>query len=49
MYFLNYSKDSQTIRNIAGDALELLSDSVVAKDDSITLEPWGVRILEYNN
>ena len=47
MYFLNYSKDIQTVRNIAGDATELLSGASVSMDKTITLEPWGVAILEY--
>ena len=48
MYFLNYSKDPQAIRNIAGDAKELLSGSIIPMSKNISLEPWGVAILEYD-
>ena len=48
MYFLNYSKDPQTVRNIAGNATELLSGGTVSANGTITLEPWGVAILEYS-
>jgi beta-galactosidase len=48
MYFLNYSKDPQTVRNIAGNATELLSGGTVSANETITLEPWGVAILEYS-
>jgi beta-galactosidase len=48
MYFLNYSKDPQTVRNSAGDATELLSGVTISSNETFTLEPWGVAILEYN-
>ena len=47
MYFLNYSKDVKTARNIAGEATELLSGAKISMNETITLEPWGVAILEY--
>lgn len=45
MYFLNYSGEVQTARNLAGNALELLSGKTIHTGDAIVLEPWGVRIL----
>ena len=48
MYFLNYSKDPQTVRNIAGDATELLTGLTIPMSQNISLEPWGVAILEYD-
>ena len=47
MYFLNYSKDAKAVRNIAGNATELLSGASVSMNEAVTLEPWGVAILEY--
>ncbi len=53
MYFLNYSNEVQTVKNIAGTATELLTgatiygDSTNSQNATITLEPWGVAILEY--
>ncbi len=46
LYFLNYSKKIQTITNTSGDAVELISNENVFRNDRITLEPWGVKILE---
>lgn len=49
MYFLNYSKDAQTVTNIAGTATELLSEGIVHSGDKIVLDPWGVAILEFKS
>ena len=49
LYFLNYSKDPQIAKNIAGTATELLSGASIASGETITLKPWGVAILEYPN
>jgi beta-galactosidase len=49
VYFLNYSKDTQTVTNTAGLATELLSDVVVNSGDTIVLAPWGVAILEFKS
>ena len=49
MYFLNYSKDVQTVTNIAGTATELLSECIVHSGDKIVLDPWGIAILEFNS
>ncbi len=46
MYYLNYSKEAQTITHIAGDGIELLSDTPVTKGTTLTLSPWGVAIVE---
>ena len=47
LYFLNYSAKAQTIRNIAGNAKELITGQGIEKDATFELEPWGVAILEY--
>lgn len=47
VYFLNFSKDVQSIKNIDLDATELLSGSSIAQNQILSLEPWGVAILEY--
>lgn len=48
MYYLNYSSDEQTVTNVAGAAVELITNTSIEKDATFTLEPWGVAILEYN-
>ena len=47
LYFLNYSAKPQTIRNIAGNAKELITGQDIEKDATFELEPWDVAILEY--
>ena len=47
MYFLNYSNEVQTIKNIAKESTELLSGRKVELGESMTLNPWDVRILEF--
>ena len=49
LYFLNYSKDTQTARNLAGTATELLTEKKIASGESITLGAWEVAILEFDN
>ena len=46
LYFLNYSNEVQTAKNVAGEAVELLSGETVASSSTFTIEPWGVRILQ---
>lgn len=53
LYFLNYSNEVQTVRNIAGNATELLTGNRILsyaedlQNSTFTLEPWGVAILKY--
>lgn len=46
VYFLNYSDRPQTVINTCENATELISDATVTKGAAITLEPWGLAILE---
>lgn len=46
MYYLNYSAKNQTITHIAGNAVELLTDTAVAQDAILELAPWDVKIME---
>lgn len=48
VYLLNYSAKEQTVTNIDQPATELLSDAAVAAKEAITLDPWGVAILEFD-
>lgn len=48
VYLLNYSAREQTVTNIGQPATELLSDTAVAAKETITLDPWGVAILEFD-
>ncbi len=48
LYFLNYSGKEQRARNIAGAARELLSETEVAQNEELILQPWGVAVLEYH-
>lgn len=47
MYYLNFSNSVQSIRNIAGNAVELISTLSISKGVEFTIEPWGVAILRY--
>ena len=47
LFFLNYSDEEMTVKNISGDAADLLQAAPVKKDESFTLSTWGVVILEY--
>lgn len=46
LYFLNYSNEVQTAKHLAGDAIELLTGKNIATGETLTLEPWGVCILQ---
>lgn len=48
VYLLNYSAKEQTVTNIGQTATELLSDTAVAAKETITLDPWGVAVLEFD-
>lgn len=48
VYLLNYSAKKQTVTNIDQPATELLSDSAVAAKEAVTLDPWGIAILEFD-
>ncbi|MGD0034168.1 beta-galactosidase [Paenibacillus illinoisensis] len=45
-YYFNYSDQAVTFVNPHGKGMELLSGAVVAGEQSIELEPWGIRIIE---
>lgn len=45
-YYFNYSDQPVTFVNPHGKGMELLSGAVVAGEQSIELEPWGIRIIE---
>ncbi len=47
MYFLNYSSDTRTVKNIAGKAAELITGKEIENEASFELEPWGVAVLQY--
>lgn len=46
VYLLNYSAKKQTVTNIDQPATELLSGAAVAAKEAVTLDPWGLAILE---
>jgi beta-galactosidase len=45
-YYLNYSSDSQTFSYGHAAGVDLLSGKPAASSQSITLEPWGLAIIE---
>lgn len=45
-YYFNYSDQPVTFVNPHGKGMELLSGAAVAGEQSIELEPWGIRIIE---
>lgn len=45
-YYLNYSAQEQTTRHLGSTGVELLSGRVVASDETISLAPWDLAILE---
>lgn len=47
-YLLNYSAQSRTA-SVPAACVELLSGQMYGKDETVTLEPWGVAILELND
>lgn len=47
VYLLNYSRFDQSFNNGELAAEELLTKSMIAAKDTLTVEPWGVAILEY--
>ena len=46
LYFLNYSNEVQTAKNVAGEAVELLSGETISTGDTLIIEPWNLKILE---
>lgn len=46
MYYLNYSHENAVIKHIAGDGRLLLEDRDIQDGEELTLEPWGVEIVE---
>ncbi|SEF93933.1 beta-galactosidase [Eubacterium ruminantium] len=49
LFFLNYSDEEKTVKNISGNANALLTESFIPAGTSFNIEPWGVAILEYND
>ena len=47
VFALNYSDEPKTLKNIDCDAHEILSDKVLSSNEILSIEPWGVAILEY--
>lgn len=47
-YFFNYSAVPQQIKYAFGNGTELLSNQAVAKDATLSLEAWGLKIIEEN-
>ena len=47
-YYFNYSPTAGMIRYPHGKGTELLSNKVTVKDEQVTIEPWGVKIIEEN-
>ena len=45
-YLFNYSANQQTVTNPFGGGKELLSGKSVAANGSVSLEPWGVAIIQ---
>ncbi|MEI6946435.1 beta-galactosidase [Paraflavisolibacter sp. H34] len=45
-YLFNYSAKPSTLNYSLGNGRELLKGEKVAKNSSLTLEPWGVKIIE---
>jgi beta-galactosidase len=45
-YYLNYSSDNQTIPYTHASGKDLLSGSAVTENQSITLKPWDLAIIE---
>ncbi len=47
-YFFNYSTVPQQIKYAFGNGTELLSNQTVSKDVTLSLEAWGLKIIEEN-
>lgn len=47
LYFLNYSPVPQNAKNIAGDAIEILSGNAISNDTEFIVQPWDIAILKY--
>jgi beta-galactosidase len=47
-YIFNYSAVPQQVKYAFGNGTELLSNQTVSKDATLTLEAWGVKIIEEN-
>ena len=45
-YYLNYSGEVQIVPALEQSGLELLSDTLIKKGCSLTLQPWEVKIIE---
>lgn len=45
-YLFNYSDKEQAVTNQLGKATDLLTGTSVSDNSPITLQPWGVAILE---
>lgn len=45
LYYLNYSDKPQRFENIYEDAFDLFQNHTLQPDETIEIEPWGVKIL----
>ena len=45
-YYLNYSGQVQSVKYNGLDGIDLLHNQIIQRNDTITLEPWDVRIIE---
>jgi len=45
-YFFNYSGKPATINYVFANGRELLPNRPVSKNNSVKMEPWGVKIIE---
>jgi beta-galactosidase len=47
-YFFNYSDSPKAIKYLYKSGTELLSNQAIAENNAMTLEAWGVKIVEEN-
>ncbi|WP_370477324.1 beta-galactosidase [Tamlana flava] len=47
-YFFNYSQEKQTLKYQYGRGTELLNGDKIQNEQPLTLEPWGLQIVEEN-
>lgn len=45
-YYFNYSAEEQTVKSYFSDGVDLLGGNEIMKQDTIHIEPWGVKIIE---
>jgi beta-galactosidase len=45
-YYLNYSSEEQPFAYTHGAGTDILTGSAIARGQTVTLEPWGLAIIE---